>query len=444
MNVKNIEKENGSAKLVVEIERERFQAAVDKAYRKNRGQIMVPGFRKGKAPRKIIEGMYGASVFYDDAINDLFPDVFEEATKGAELRPVGRPSVTDVNVDDGMLTLTIETDLYPEVTLGQYKGVEVEKKEVKVTAADVNEELKGLAERNARIQTVDRAAKNGDSVVIDYVGLDNGVAFEGGSAENFTLKLGSGTFIPGFEEALVGVKADDEKNVEITFPADYHAKELAGHPVVFQCKVHEVKETLTPKMDDEFAKDVSEFDTLKELKDDLKAKKLEARKKDAEAELRDAALTKAVENMTCEVPASMVEMQIDQTLQQYENQIRMSGSTLEEYAQKMGTNVQALRTSLRPSAEAEVRMHIMLEAIVEAEKLEVGEDELNEQYEKMSKDYGMPVENIQQFVNAEDLKKDLVIVKAGDFVAANAKAVKPAKAEKTDDTAETETAPTEE
>ena len=424
MSVKNVEKENGSATLILEVEKERFDAATDQAYRQNRKNILVPGFRKGKAPRKVIEGMYGASVFYDDAINILFPEAYDAAIKEADLKVVGMPSVTDMDLKDGVLTLTVKTDLYPEVTLGEYKGLEAPKTEAKVTAAEVEEDLKAMAERNARIQTVDRPAQNGDTVVLDYEGFESGVPFDGGKAEGYSLKLGSGTFIPGFEEALVGVKAGEEKDIDVTFPEEYGAKELAGKPVVFKCKIHEVKETILPELDDEFAKDVSEFDTLKALKDDMKAKKLEAKKKDSDAEFRNALLEMAAANMTCQIPDSMIDEQVDKTLQQYEYQMQMNGMKLADYAKMMGTTMESMRASLRPDAEAQIRMRLLLEKIAETEGVEVSDEDLEKEYEEMAKQYSLELEQLKKMVSADDIRADLKLVRAGDVIVENAKVAK--------------------
>ena len=275
MNVKSVEKsENSTAKVVLEVEKATFQAALDKAYRKVKNDIYIPGFRKGKAPRKIVEGMYGVSVFYEDGINLLFPEIWPEVTKSQELNVVGNPSIADLNVDDnGNLVLTVEAGLYPEVTLGQYKGIEAEKTPVAVTEAEIDAEVKKLADRNSTIETVERPVAEGDTAVIDFEGFDNGVAFEGGKGEDYSLKIGSGTFIPGFEDQVVGMSAGEEKEINVTFPEDYGAAELAGKPVVFKVKVKEVKATNTPELDDEFAKDVSETaNTLEELRKELEEK----------------------------------------------------------------------------------------------------------------------------------------------------------------------------
>lgn len=311
MNVKSVEKENGKAKLVVEIDKAQFESGLDKAYLKNRKNILVPGFRKGKAPRKVIEGMYGATVFYEDGINEIFPDAYSEAVEAEKLRVVGMPSVSNMEVQkEGGVVLTVETELYPEVTLGAYKGIEVPKSEAKVTDEEVEAELDRMAERNARISTVERPAAMGDTVILDFDGYENGKPFKGGKAENYTLKLGSHQFVPGFEEALVGVKAGDEKDVDVTFPKNY-TPELAGKPVVFKCKIHEVKETIVAEKDDEFAKDVSEFDTLDQLRADIRARFTKDREEAIRREFENTAVTMAADNMTCQVPACMVDEQVE-------------------------------------------------------------------------------------------------------------------------------------
>ena len=281
MNVKNVEKENGAAKVTIEIARDEFQTALDKAYAKIRKDIMIPGFRKGKAPRKFVERMYGSQVFYEDAVNEIFPEIYEAAIVKQELKAVGQPSVTDMQTpEDGSVVLTVSTELYPEVTLGEYKGIEVPKESVSISKAEVDAELARMQERNARIETVERPAKEGDTVVIDFEGFVDGKPFDGGKAEHYSLKLGSKSFIPGFEDALIGAAAGEERDVNVTFPTDY-TPELAGKEATFKCKVHEVKETMLPELDDEFAKDVSEFDTLAALKKDIKAKKLKTLQENA-------------------------------------------------------------------------------------------------------------------------------------------------------------------
>ena len=299
MNVKSVEKENGNAKIAIEIEKAEFEVALNKAYAKCRKNIMIPGFRKGKAPRKMVESMYGPTVFYEDAVNEIFPEIYEKAVTEQDLKAVGAPSVVDMDTtEEGNVALTVSTALYPEVTLGEYKGIEVAKKAVSVGKADVDAELNRMAERNSRIETVEREAKNGDTIVIDFEGFVDGKAFEGGKAEKYNLHLGTGAFIPGFEDQLVGTKAGDEKAVEVTFPEDYNSKELAGKAATFQCKVHEVKETIKPELDDEFAKDVSEFDTLADLKKDIKARLTKTRQEESDRAFEDAAVDAAAKNMT--------------------------------------------------------------------------------------------------------------------------------------------------
>ena len=308
MNVKSATRENNKLTVNVEVEKEVFEAGISKAYLKNRKYITVPGFRKGKAPRKMIENLYGAQVFHTDAVEEIFPDVFKEAVTDQGWKTVGQPSVTDMNVRDDMtLELTIEVELYPEVELGQYQGVEAPKAAYEVTDEEVEAELDRKANEVARIVTVERPAQDGDTVVIDYKGLKDGKPFEGGSAEGYELRLGSHTFIPGFEDQLIGACAGEEKALDITFPEDYHAKELAGAPVVFEVKVHEVKETQVPAKDDELAKDVSEFDTLAELKEDLR-KNIETRKEEeASRAFESALMEKVAEAAKLELPDAMVE-----------------------------------------------------------------------------------------------------------------------------------------
>ena len=337
MNVKSVEKENGKAKVVVEIDKAEFEQALNKAYAKCRKDIMLPGFRKGKAPRKMVESMYGATVFYEDAVNEIFPDIYTKAIVEQELKAVGSPSVSNMDTpDEGGVVLTIETELYPEVTLGQYKGLEVPKHEVKVEESEVDAEVGRMAERNARIETVDRAAANGDTVVIDFEGFVDDKPFQGGKAEDYSLTLGSGSFIPGFEDALVGAVAGEERDVNVTFPEDYSAKELAGKPAVFKCKVHEVKESIKPELDDEFAKDVSEFDTLDALKDDIRTRFTKSRTEQNDRAFESAAVQMAAANMTCNIPACMIDEQVDHQIEQFAYQLQSQGMKMEDYVKMVG------------------------------------------------------------------------------------------------------------
>ena len=432
MNVKNVEKENGSAKVTVEIAKDEFQSALDKAYAKIRKDIMIPGFRKGKAPRKFVERMYGSQVFYEDAVNEIFPEIYKEAITDQQIKAVGQPSVTDMQTpEDGSVVLTVSTELYPEVTLGEYKGIEVAKKAVSVGKADVDAELNRMAERNSRIETVEREAKNGDTVVIDFEGFVDGKAFEGGKAEKYNLHLGTGAFIPGFEDQLVGTKAGDEKAVEVTFPEDYNSKELAGKAATFQCKVHEVKETIKPELDDEFAKDVSEFDTLADLKKDIKARLTKTRQEESDRAFEDAAVDAAAKNMTVEIPACMIDEQVDRQMEQFGYQLQMQGMKMEDYAKMMGGNVDGLRQSLRPMAEQTVRTSLLLEAVAEAEKIEVLDEEVEEELKKMADQYQMELEKVKAAVSTDSVREELKTRKAAKFIAENAKAVEEKPAKKT-------------
>ena len=432
MNVKSVEKENGNAKISLEIEKAEFEVALNKAYAKCRKSIMIPGFRKGKAPRKMVESMYGPTVFYEDAVNEIFPEIYEKAVTEQGLKAVGAPSVVDMDTtEEGNVTLTVSTALYPEVTLGEYKGIEVAKKAVSVAKADVDAELGRMAERNSRIETVEREAKNGDTVVIDFEGFVDGKAFEGGKAEKYSLHLGSGSFIPGFEDQLVGVKAGEEKDVEVTFPEDYNSKELAGKPATFKCKVHEVKETIKPELDDEFAKDVSEFDTLAELKKDIKARLTKTREEEANRAFEDAVLETAAKNMTVEIPACMIDEQVERQLNQFGYQLQMQGMKMDDYAKMMGGNLDSLRQSMRPMAEQTVRSSLLLDAVAEAEKIEALDEEVNEEYQKMAEQYQMELDKVKSAVDEATVREELKSRKAAKFLTDNAVAVEEKPAKKT-------------
>lgn len=433
MNVKSVEKnENNTAKVVLEVEKDQFQTALDKAYRKVKNTIYIPGFRKGKAPRKIVEGMYGANVFYEDAINLIFPEIWEQATTESELKVVGSPSVSDLNVDEnGNLVLTIECGLYPVATLGQYKGIEAPKATVTVTDEEVDEDIKQLASRNSSISTVERAAKDGDTVIIDFDGYMDGVAFDGGKGENYTLRLGSGTFIPGFEDQVVGMAAGDEKDVEVTFPADYGTQELAGKPATFKVKVHEVKETLVPELDDEFAKDVSETaETLEDLKKERREKLEKDKADEAEHNFKNEVVKKAMDNLEVVIPDAMVEAQLDDMMNQYAMNMQSSGFTLEQYAQMMGTTIQGLREQSREGAVQQIRNTLLLEKVAEEENIQVTDEELEEEYQTMAKEYDMDVEKVKEYLPLEDLRKEKQLQKAMDLIVDNAVATEP-KAEET-------------
>lgn len=426
MNVKSANRENNKLTVVVEVEKEVFEAGISKAYLKNRKYITVPGFRKGKSPRKMIENLYGAQVFHSDAVEEIFPDVYKETVLDQGWKTVGQPSVTDMNVRADMsLELTIETELYPEVELGQYKGVEAPKAAVNVTDEQVEAELDRKANEVARIVTVERSAQDGDTVVIDYKGLKDGVAFDGGTAEGYELRLGSHTFIPGFEEQLIGVKAGDEKELNLSFPEDYHAKELAGAAVVFQVKVHEIKETQVPAKDDELAKDVSEFDTLDELRADIRKGLETKQQEEADRAFESALMEKVAEGAKVELPAAMIEDEVNTELQNFDYQLRSQGMSLEQYSKMLGGDLTGFKNSIRPSAEKQVRLRVVLNAIADAEKLEATEEDLNAEYQKLAEQYGMDVEKIKAAVPTEDITTDLKVRKARDLILAEAVATAP-------------------
>ncbi len=434
MNVKSVEKENGKAKVVVEIDKAEFEQALNKAYAKCRKDIMLPGFRKGKAPRKMVESMYGATVFYEDAVNEIFPDIYTKAIVEQELKAVGSPSVSNMDTpDEGGVVLTIETELYPEVTLGQYKGLEVPKHEVKVEESEVDAEVNRMAERNARIETVDRAAANGDTVVIDFEGFVDDQPFQGGKAEDYSLTLGSGSFIPGFEDALVGAVAGEERDVNVTFPEDYSAKELAGKPAVFKCKVHEVKESIKPELDDEFAKDVSEFDTLDALKDDIRTRFTKSRTEQNDRAFESAAVQMAAANMTCSIPACMIDEQVDHQIEQFAYQLQSQGMKMEDYVKMVGGDLSSLRASMRPMAEQTVRSDILLSEIAHAENLEVTDEEVEEELKKLAEQYKMELDKVKSAVDSAAVKSDLMGRKAAKLITDSAVAVAPTEEKKEDD-----------
>ena len=436
MNVKSVEKENGKAKVVVEIDKAEFEQALNKAYAKCRKDIMLPGFRKGKAPRKMVESMYGATVFYEDAVNEIFPDIYTKAIVEQELKAVGSPSVSNMDTpDEGGVVLTIETELYPEVTLGQYKGLEVPKREVKVEESEVDAEVGRMAERNARIETVDRAAANGDTVVIDFEGFVDDQPFQGGKAEDYSLTLGSGSFIPGFEDALVGAVAGEERDVNVTFPEDYSAKELAGKPAVFKCKVHEVKESIKPELDDEFAKDVSEFDTLDALKDDIRTRFTKSRTEQNDRAFESAAVQMAAANMTCSIPACMIDEQVDHQIEQFAYQLQSQGMKMEDYVKMVGGDLSSLRASMRPMAEQTVRSDILLSEIAHAENLEVTDEEVEEELKKLAEQYQMELDKVKAAVDTAAVKSDLMGRKAAKLITDSAVAVAPTEEKKEDDAA---------
>ena len=433
MNVKSVERNGNQATVVVEIDKELMESGVNKAYMKARKNIMIPGFRKGKAPRKMIEAMYGAHVFYEDGLEEIFPQVYEFAIVGQELKAVGRPSLTDMQIsDDNIVTLTLTTEVYPEVTLGDYKGLEVEKAEVTVTDEQVQAELDRMAQNVASTETVDRPAQLGDTANIDFEGFDNGVAFNGGKGEKHDLKLGSGSFVPGFEEQIVGMSAGEEKDIDITFPEDYHA-ELAGKAVVFHVKVNSVTTTNVPEQDDEFAKDVSEFETLEELKADIRAKAEERAQKQADAAFEQACVDKASENAAVELPNGLIEAELDNQMERFAYQLQMSGYSMEQYAKMMGGDMNTMRNAFRPAAEKQAKTNVTLAKIVEVEGITVTDEDLAAEYEAMAKEYDMDVEKIKSMVPEAEIKTSLETRKAVKVITDSAVAVAPKAEEKTEE-----------
>ena len=403
---------------------------------KMRKKINVPGFRPGKAPRKIIEGMYGAEVFFEEAINIAFPEAYEAAVKEQELQVVGYPSVEiEGQVTRDGFTFKATAPVYPEVTLGQYKGLSAPKEEVKVSAADVDERLKALTDRNTRLVSVDREAKEGDTVVIDFEGFLEGKPFEGGKGENFSLELGSHTFVPGFEEQLVGVKAGDEKDLDITFPEDYH-KDLAGKAVVFKVKVHEVKEKEIPALDDEFAKDVSEFDTLKDLKADLKKKITGERRESAQRAFEDVLMQKVAEGITCDIPDAMVNLQAEQMANNFKQQLASQGIPFDQYLKMTGTTEADFLSQAHGPAQEQVRMDLAVEAIIKAEGLEATDDEVNAEMQKLADKYGIDRESVKKYLPAAQVREQVIREKVVKLVADSAVAVAPEAEEKKEDKAE--------
>ncbi len=435
MSVKNCEKlENSKVVLTIEVGAEEFEAAINKAYLKMRGKINVDGFRRGKAPRKMIEKLYGVEVFYEEAVNIVLPEAYESAVKEQDLNVVGYPDVELVECGAEGVTFKATVSVYPEVKLGQYKGLEAPKAEVKVMAADVNARLKEMADRNSRLVSVERAVKKGDTANIDFEGFDNGVAFEGGKGENFDLGIGSGSFVPGFEEQLIGMKAGEEKEINITFPENY-TPELAGKPVVFRVKINEVKVKEVPAIDDEFAKDVSEFDTLKELKADLKKKITAERKEAAQRAFEDALMQKVADGIECAIPQEMIDLQADRMLDGFKQQMASQGIAFEQYLQMTGSTEAEFKAQAYGPAAEQVKMDLAIEAIIKAEGLEASEEEIEAEIKNVSEKYGMDLETVKKFLPAEQVAEQVIRDKVIKLVADNAVAVAPAveKEEKADE-----------
>lgn len=439
MELKNTEKQEHSVvALTIEITKAEFEAAKDKAFKKTGKNITVPGFRKGKAPRKMIEKLYGEGVFFEEAFNIIYPDAMEMAVEKSGIKPVGRADV-DLGdpAEEGGLTIIAKVPVEPEVELGEYKGIEVEKETVKVLQADVKAELNRMAQRNARTETVERKAKKNDTVDIDFEGFVDGVPFEGGKAEHHELTLGSGAFIPGFEDQLIGCKAGDEKDVVVTFPEEYHAKELAGKEATFKCKVHKVEETILPEINDEFAKDVSDTcETLDDLKKEITERLKAERQEAADNAFEEKVLDAVIDGMKADIPAAMIDAQVDTIVQDFGYRLQMQGMGLEQYLKMTGTEMGAFRAMFQSQAERQVKTRLALQKVVELEGITVSDKELEEEYAKMAEQYKMEVEKVKAIVSKEALEGDLKISNALEFIKKNAKVKKAAKKKAAEETAE--------
>lgn len=409
--------------LEITVDGEKFREAIREAYKKNGKKINVPGFRKGKAPLHIIETYYGSEIFFEDALNLLYNDLVEDAIKESGLKVINDKmdfDLVSISKEDGV-DFKVSLTTYPEIEIGEYKGLKAEKTAVKVDAAEVNAELNAMAERNARMVSVeDRAAKNGDTVVIDFEGFTDGKAFDGGKAEGHSLVLGSGQFIPGFEDQIVGKNIGDEFDVNVSFPEEYGAKELAGKEAVFKVKLHEIKVKELPAVDDEFAKDVSEFDTLKELKTDLKKKATERKKKAAEEATENALVQQIVDSIKGEIPEAMFENRLNQCVEDFAYRLQSQGLNLETYIKYTNSNIDEFKKSFRPQAEAQVKYRLALEKIVELENIKPDDKEIEAEYEKLAKDYGVEADKVKNAIPAEEVAKDLAVGKAIDLIKENA------------------------
>ena len=432
MKLTNVEKkEKNQVELSIVVEADVFEAACEKSYRKNASSINIQGFRKGKAPRKMIEKLYGPEIFYDDAMNECIPAAYEAAVKEAGLKVVSQPSITEVDVKDGEFLFTAVVFVKPEVVVKDYKGIEAEKDDVTVSAEEVEAELKRMQDRNARQVSVERESKKGDIVNLDFEGFVDGVAFEGGKGEKFDLELGSGMFIPGFEEQLEGKNIGDACDVNVTFPEEYNEKSLAGKPAVFKCKINEIKENQKPELDDEFAKDVSEFDTIAELKADLEKQMAERKNESAQTSFQERVMDKVIETMEADIPDAMVETQLDRVADDFSYRLAMQGMEFESYLKMTGMDMNQFRSVFTPQALRQVKIRLALEKIAELEGMDITEEDLNAEFDKLAENNKMDIAKVKELLAADDLKADMLCQKANDFVIANAVAV--AKAEKAAD-----------
>lgn len=409
--------EKNMAKLTIEVSAEDLEKAIQGAYLKQRKHISVPGFRKGKVPRQMIEKMYGVEIFYEDAANALIPEAYAKAYDESELAIVSQPSIDVVQLEKGKpFIFTAEVALKPEVTLGEYKGLKVDKVSTRVTAKEVDAKLEEEQKKNARTITVeDRAVQDGDEVVLDFEGFVNGVAFEGGKGENYPLTIGSGSFIPGFEEQLIGAEAEKEVEVNVTFPEEYHSEDLAGKEATFKCTVHEIKVKELPELDDDFAAEVSEFDTLEEYKADIKAKIKEQKIAEGNRQKEDQAVEKAVANATMEIPEAMIDTQVGQMVQEFAQRLQSQGLSMEQYFQFTGLTADKMNEEMRPQAVKRIETRLVLEAIAKAENIEISEEKLDAELTKMAEMYQMEVDKLKEYMGEsekEQMKADMAVQEA--------------------------------
>ena len=419
VQVENLEK--SMAKLTIEVSAEEFNEAINKAYQKSKAKISLPGFRKGKAPRAMIEKMYGASIFYEDAANIIIPDAYETAAKESELEIVAQPEIDVVQIEKGKpFIFTATVAVKPEVTLGEYKGIEIEKKEVEVTDEELNAEIDRVRESNSRMITIDdRASQDGDTVIIDFDGYVDGEQFDGGYAEDYSLVLGSGTFIEGFEAQLIGKNIGDDVEVNVTFPEQYQAEELQGKPAVFKVKLKEIKMKELPELDDDFAQDVSDCDTLEEYKEETKKKLLASKEESAKREKEEAVIDKIIEGATMDVPKQMVEAQTRQMTQEFAQRLQSQGLSLEQYMQFTGMNPQKMMEELEPQALKRIQSRLVLEAVVAAENIAASDEDVEKELENMAGMYQMEIDKLKELVGEEEKKQiasDIAVQKAADFV----------------------------
>ena len=413
--------EKSMAKLTIEVSAEEFETALDKAYKKNKNKISLPGFRKGKAPRAMIEKMYGTGVFYEDAANDLIPDAYETAAKESELEIVAQPSIDVTQIEKGKpFIFTATVAVKPEVTLGEYKGIEVEKKTAEVTDEELQAEIDKVRESNSRMITVDdRAVQDGDITTIDFEGFVDGEPFEGGKGEDYPLTIGSHSFIDNFEEQLIGKKIGEETEVNVTFPEQYQAEELQGKPAVFKVTIKEIKVKELPELDDDFAQDVSEFDTVDEYKEDLKKKLLENKEAALKREKEEDVVGKIIENATMEIPDPMVDTQVRQMVQEFSQRIQSQGLSLQQYMQFTGMTPESLTNELQPQALKRIQSRLVLEAVAAAENIETSDEDLEKELEKMAEMYQMEADKLKELVGEEEKKQialDLAVQKAVELV----------------------------